>query len=96
MSQYKFETLQVHAGHTPDPTTGSCATPIYQTSAYAFKDIEHGRRLFALEEEGNIYSRLGNPTADVFEKRIAALENSVAAVATSSGMSAQYCTPLST
>ena len=55
MSQYKFETLQVHAGHTPDPTTGACTTPIYQTSAYAFKDIEHGRRLFALEEEGNIY-----------------------------------------
>ncbi len=90
MSQYKFETLQVHAGHTPDPTTGACTTPIYQTSAYAFKDIEHGRRLFALEEEGNIYSRLGNPTADVLEKRIAALENSVAAVATSSGMSAQF------
>ena len=90
MAQYKFETLQVHAGHTPDPATGACATPIYQTSAYAFRDIEHGRKLFALEEDGNIYTRLSNPTVDVFEKRIAALENSAAAVATSSGMSAQF------
>ena len=69
MAKYKFETLQVHAGHTPDPTTGACATPIYQTSAYAFRDIEHGRKLFALEEDGNIYTRLSNPTVDVFEKR---------------------------
>ena len=65
-------------------------TAIYQTSAYAFRDIEHGRKLFALEEDGNIYTRLSNPTVDVFEKRIAALENSAAAVATSSGMSAQF------
>lgn len=90
MKQYKFETLQVHAGHTPDPTTGACATPIYQTTAYAFKDVEHGRRLFALEEPGNIYSRLNNPTVETFEKRIAALERCTAAVAVSSGMSAQF------
>ena len=86
MAQYKFETLQVHAGHTPDPTTGACATPIYQTSAYAFKNVEHGRRLFA----GNIYSRINNPTVETFEKRIAALENCQDAVAVSSGMSAQF------
>ncbi len=90
MAQYKFETLQVHAGHTPDPTTGACATPIYQTSAYAFKNVEHGRRLFALEEPGNIYSRINNPTVETFEKRIAALENCQDAVAVSSGMSAQF------
>ena len=92
MAQYKFETLQVHAGHTPDPTTGACATPVYQTAAYAFKNVEHGRRLFALEEPGNIYSRINNPTVETFEKRIAALENGVAAVAVSSGMSAQFLT----
>lgn len=90
MEKYSFETLQIHAGHRPDPATGACATPIYQTAAYAFRDIEHGKRLFALEEDGNIYSRLSNPTVDVFEKRIAALENCKAAVATSSGMSAQF------
>lgn len=90
MVHYKFETLQVHAGHTPDPTTGACTTPIYQTAAYAFKNIEHGRKLFALEEAGNIYSRLSNPTTDVFEKRISALENGAAAVAVASGMSAQF------
>lgn len=90
MAKYRFETLQVHAGQTPDPTTGACATPIYQTAAYAFRNIEHGRKLFAHEEQGNIYSRLSNPTTDVFENRIAALENSVAAVAVSSGMSAQF------
>ncbi|MBR7157782.1 MAG: O-acetylhomoserine aminocarboxypropyltransferase/cysteine synthase [Bacteroidales bacterium] len=92
MAQYKFETLQVHAGHTPDPTTGACATPVYQTAAYAFKNVEHGRRLFALEEPGNIYSRINNPTVETFEKRIAALENGAAAVAVSSGMSAQFLT----
>ena len=92
MAQYKFETLQVHAGHTPDPTTGACATPVYQTAAYAFKNVEHGRKLFALEEPGNIYSRINNPTVETFEKRIAALENGAAAVAVSSGMSAQLLT----
>lgn len=90
MAKYKFDTLQVHAGNTPDPTTGACATPIYQTAAYAFKNIEHGRRLFTLEEEGNIYSRLTNPTTAAFERRIAALENCSNAVAVSSGMSAQF------
>ena len=90
MDSYKFETLQVHAGQEPDPATGACATPVYQTAAYAFKNVEHGRRLFALEEAGNIYSRLNNPTVEVFEKRIAALEQGTAAVASSSGMSAQF------
>lgn len=90
MSQYQFETLQVHAGHRPDPTTGSCATPIYQTAAYAFKNIEEGRKIFALEQEGYIYSRITNPTVDEFEKRIAALENGSAAVASASGISSQW------
>jgi OAH/OAS sulfhydrylase len=92
MQNYKFETLQIHAGQAPDATTGSCATPIYQTSAFAFNSVEHGRKLFALEEAGNIYSRLNNPTCDVFEKRIAALEGGTAAVSVSSGMSAQFLT----
>lgn len=87
---YRFETIQLHAGAAPDPTTGSRATPIYATTAYAFKDADHGARLFALEEFGNIYTRLMNPTTDVFEKRIAALEGGVAAVATSSGQAAQF------
>lgn len=90
MSQYQFETLQIHAGRVSDPTTGACATPIYQTSAYAFKNVEHGRKLFDLEEPGNIYTRLSNPTSDVLEQRIAALEGGTAAVAVSSGMSAQF------
>lgn len=89
MSDYKFETLQLHAGQEPDPTTGSRAVPIYQTSSYVFKNSEHGANLFALKEFGNIYTRLMNPTTDVFEKRIAALEGGVAAVATSSGQAAQ-------
>ncbi len=89
MSDYKFETLQLHAGQEPDPTTGSRAVPIYQTSSYVFKSAEHGANLFALKEFGNIYTRLMNPTTDVFEKRIAALEGGVAAVATSSGQAAQ-------
>lgn len=92
MSTYKFETLQVHAGRESDPTTGACATPIYQTNAYAFKNVEHGRKLFALEEAGNIYTRLSDPTSNVLEQRIAALEEGVAAVAVSSGMSAQFLT----
>ena len=90
MSQYKFDTLQVRAGQQPDPTTGACITPIYQTSAYAFRDVEHGKKLFELEEAGNIYSRLGNPTADVLEQRIAALEKGTAAVSATCGMSAQF------
>jgi len=90
MSNYRFETLQLHAGQEPDPTTGSRAVPIYQTSSYVFKNTEHGANLFALKEFGNIYTRLMNPTTDVFEKRIAALEGGVAAVATASGQAAQF------
>ena len=86
----KFETLQLHAGQVADPTTGSRAVPIYQTSSYVFKNAEHGANLFALKEFGNIYTRLMNPTTDVFEKRVAALEGGVAALATASGQSAQF------
>lgn len=87
---YKYETLQLHAGQEPDPTTGSRAVPIYQTSSFVFKNAEHGANLFALKEFGNIYTRIMNPTTDVFEKRIAALEGGVAALATASGQSAQF------
>ncbi|MDX2304087.1 MAG: O-acetylhomoserine aminocarboxypropyltransferase/cysteine synthase [Microscillaceae bacterium] len=90
MSNLHFETLQLHAGQEPDPTTGSRAVPIYQTSSYNFKNSEHGANLFALKEFGNIYTRIMNPTTDVFEKRIAALEGGVAALATGSGQSAQF------
>jgi len=86
----RFETLQLHAGQEPDPTTGSRAVPIYQTSSYVFKDSEHAAKLFGLKEFGNIYTRIMNPTTDVFEKRIAALEGGVAALATSSGQAAQF------
>src|SRR5699024_7061718 len=89
---FKFETLQVHAGQEPDPATGSRAVPIYQTTSFQFDDTEHAASLFALKEFGNIYTRIMNPTTDVFEKRIAALEGGAAAVATSSGMSAQFLT----
>lgn len=91
MSQsYKFETLQVHAGQEPDPATNSRALPIYQTTSYVFNSAEHGANLFGLKEFGNIYTRIMNPTTDVFEKRIAALEGGVAALATSSGQAAQF------
>jgi len=86
----KFETLQVHAGQVADPTTGARAVPIYQTSSYVFENAEHGANLFALKQFGNIYTRLMNPTTDVFEKRIAALEGGVAAVAVASGQAAQF------
>ncbi len=89
---FKFETLQLHAGQEPDPTTGARAVPIYQTTSYQFDDTEHAATLFALKEFGNIYTRIMNPTSDVFEKRIAALEGGAAAVATSSGQSAQFMT----
>ncbi len=88
----KFETLQVHAGHTPDQDTLSRAVPIYQTTSYVFKDAEHAANLFGLKEFGNIYTRLMNPTTDVFEKRIAALEGGVAALAVASGHAAQFIT----
>ncbi|RKP10713.1 O-acetylhomoserine/O-acetylserine sulfhydrylase [Thamnocephalis sphaerospora] len=87
---YRYETLQLHAGQEPDPTTHARAVPIYATTSYTFTDSDHGARLFGLQEFGNIYTRLMNPTSDVFEKRIAALEGGVAAVATSSGHSAQF------
>lgn len=86
---YRFETLQVHAGQEPAPGTNARAVPIYQTTSYTFDDSDHGARLFALQEFGNIYTRIMNPTTDVFEKRIAALEGGVAAVATASGQAAQ-------
>jgi len=86
----QFETLQLHAGQQPDPTTGSRAVPLYQTTSYVFKNAEHGANLFALKEFGNIYTRLMNPTTDVFEQRVAALEGGVAALAVSSGQAAQF------
>ncbi len=90
MSSYKFETLQLHAGQEPDPSTGARAVPIYQTTSYVFNDTTHAANLFGLKEFGNIYTRLMNPTTDVFEKRIAALEGGVAALATASGQAAQF------
>jgi len=83
-----FETLSLHAGQAPDPATGSRAVPIYQTTSYVFRDTEHAANLFALKEPGNIYTRIMNPTVDVFEQRIAALEGGVGALATASGMAA--------
>jgi O-acetylhomoserine/O-acetylserine sulfhydrylase len=90
MSNLRFETLQLHAGQEADPTTGSRAVPIYQTTSYVFKNSEHGANLFALKEFGNIYTRIMNPTTDVFEKRVAALEGGVAALAVGSGQAAQF------
>ena len=90
MTSHRFETLQLHAGQVADPVTNSRAVPIYQTSSYVFNDAEHGANLFGLKEFGNIYTRLMNPTTDVFEKRVAALEGGIAAVATASGQSAQF------
>jgi len=86
----KFETLQLHAGQEVDPTTGARAVPLYQTTSYVFNSAEHGANLFALKEFGFIYTRLMNPTTDVFEKRVAALEGGVAALATGSGQAAQF------
>ncbi|RAK80455.1 O-acetylhomoserine aminocarboxypropyltransferase/cysteine synthase family protein [Aspergillus fijiensis CBS 313.89] len=88
----RFETLQLHAGQEPDPTTNARAVPIYATTSYLFDDSAHGARLFGLKEFGNIYSRIMNPTVDVFEKRIAALEGGAAAVAAASGQAAQFMT----
>lgn len=89
MADLKFETLQVHGGHEPDSSSLSRAVPIYQTTSYVFKNSEHGANLFALKEFGNIYTRIMNPTSDVFEKRVAALEGGTNALATASGQSAQ-------
>src|SRR5512144_2153749 len=88
----RFETLQVHAGQEPAPGTNARAVPIYQTTSYTFDSAEHGARLFALQEFGNIYTRIMNPTTDVFEKRIAALEGGVAGLATASGQAAETLT----
>ena len=96
--QQGFETRQIHAGQEPDPTTGACASPIYQTTAYSFRDAAHGAALFSLEEIGNIYTRIMNPTQGVFEARLAALEGGVTtavglpgALAVASGMAAETC-----
>ncbi len=86
----RFETLQVHAGYQPDPVTHAAAVPIYQTSSYTFEDANHAADLFQLKQFGNIYTRIMNPTTDVFEKRIAALEGGVAALAVASGQAAQF------
>ncbi|KAJ1752077.1 hypothetical protein LPJ79_001485 [Coemansia sp. RSA 1821] len=88
--KHRFETLAVHAGQVPDATSNSRAVPIYQTSSFVFNSAEHGANLFALKELGNIYTRLGNPTNDAFEQRMAALEGGVGALATSSGQAAQF------
>src|SRR4030081_504960 len=89
---FGFDTLAVHAGQRPDPVTGARAVPIYQTGAYVFEDTDHAANLFALQRFGNIYSRIMNPTVAVFEERIAALENGIGAVATSSGQAAPHLT----
>src|SRR3978361_361466 len=90
MSNYRFETLQLHAGQQIDPNTKSRAVPVYQTTSYGFDNAEHAANLFGLKQFGNIYTRIMNPTTDVFEQRIAALEGGVAAVATGSGQAAQF------
>lgn len=90
MSSLHFDTLQLHAGQQIDPTTKARAVPIYQTTSYGFNNAEHAANLFGLKEFGNIYTRLMNPTTDVFENRIAALEGGVAALATASGQAAQF------
>lgn len=87
--QFQFNTLALHAGYKADPTTGARAVPIYQTTSYQFRDTDHAAALFALQEPGNIYTRIMNPTTDVFEQRLAALEGGVAALATASGQFAQ-------
>ena len=90
IQNYRYETLQLHAGHHPDTATNARAVPIYQTSSYVFNNAEHGANLFALKEFGNIYTRIMNPTTDVLEKRLVALEGGVAALAVASGQAAQF------
>src|SRR5882724_3278425 len=85
----RLATKCLHAGQVPDPATNSRAVPIYQTTSYVFQDADHAARLFGLQEFGNIYTRIMNPTTDVFEKRVAALEGGVAALATASGQAAE-------
>ena len=86
---FKLETLAIHAGQDVDAATGARAVPIYATTSFVFKDSDHAARLFALQEFGNIYTRIMNPTSDVFEKRIAALEGGVGALAVASGQNAE-------
>src|SRR5688500_11634552 len=88
-TNYHFNTLAIHGGQTPDAATKARAVPIYQTTSYSFDDADHAARLFALQEFGNIYTRIMNPTTDVFEQRIAALEGGAAALATASGQAAE-------
>ena len=89
MTNWGFETRQIHAGAVPDPTTGARAVPIYQTTSYVFRDTAHAKALFGLEELGNIYTRIMNPTQAVFEERVASLEGGVAALAVASGQAAE-------
>ena len=91
-AQLHFDTLAVHAGAAPDPSTGARVTPIYQTASYAFRDADHAAALFGLQEFGNIYTRIMNPTQGVLEARIAALEGGSAALAVASGHAAQFLT----
>ena len=93
-NQHRPATLAVHAGQAVDPTTGSRAVPIYQTTSYVFENADHAAALFGLQQFGNIYSRIMNPTTDVLEKRVAALEGGVAALATASGQAAETLTIL--
>src|SRR3954471_22891413 len=93
--QQQFNTLALHAGYSPDPTTHARAVPLYQTTSYQFNDTDHAARLFGLAEPGNIYTRIMNPTSDVFEQRLAALEGGVGALATASGQFAQTLAILS-
>lgn len=91
---HRFNTLALHAGYAPDPTTGARAVPLYQTTAYKFRDTDHAAALFSLQEAGNIYTRIMNPTNDVFEQRLAALEGGIGALATASGQAAETLTVL--
>ncbi len=88
MSTWSFETRQIHAGQNPDPTTGARALPLYQTTAFQFRDTQHAADLFGLAELGNIYTRINNPTQDAVEQRIASLEGGVAALLVASGSAA--------
>ncbi|KAJ2237726.1 hypothetical protein IWW45_000732, partial [Coemansia sp. RSA 485] len=89
-TKHRFETLALHAGQVPDPATNARAVPIYHTTSYVFKSPEHVANLLAFKEQGYAYSRVGNPTTDVFEQRMAALEGGVGALATASGQAAQF------
>src|SRR6202161_2426676 len=90
--QFGFDTRMVHAGHIPDAVTGARAVPIYQTTSFVFDDTDHAAQLFELKQYGNIYTRISNPTTAVLEERIASLEGATGALATASGMAAQFIT----